>query len=83
MGFAHKLLRRALLVLSSAGAMVLIFPLAVVMRGVHLFRPVWIGRLFIGLDATEGITIGSVVCPRWHAGQRHFFAPEVSVWITA
>lgn len=83
MGFAHKLLRRVLLVLSSVGAMVLIFPLAVVIRGVHLFCPIRADRLFIGLDAAEGITIGSVVCSRWRAGQRHFFAPKVTVWIAA
>jgi hypothetical protein len=49
MGFVHKLLRRALFALSSAGAIVLIFPLAVVIRGAHLFRPMRRNRLFIGL----------------------------------
>jgi hypothetical protein len=55
MGFAHKLLRRALLVLSTAGAMVLIFPLAVVIRVAHLFFPIRADRLFIGLNEIANI----------------------------
>jgi hypothetical protein len=55
MKFAHRLLRLALLVLSSAGAIVLIFPLAVVIRGVHLFRPMRADRLFIGLHEIANI----------------------------
>jgi len=55
MEFAHRLLRVTLWVLLSAGVIVLIFPLAIVIRGVHLFRPMRTGRLFIGLHEIANI----------------------------
>ena len=52
---SYKVLRLGLQLLSSTVATALVFPLALFLRAVHLFRPIREDRLFIGLDEIANI----------------------------